>query len=97
MCWLSGEPTVDEMLLDPTVIAMMSRDGVEPDDVRLLIRDVSSRLKRDTRSTVQPPDPRVAADAMAPLASGEFLSDEAGLPHRSDRPPRKRARFPGGP
>ena len=57
MCWLSGEPTVDEMLLDPTVIAMMSRDGVEPDDVRLLIRDVSSRLKRDTRSTVQPPDP----------------------------------------
>jgi len=28
MCWLSGEPTVDEMLLDPTVIAMMSRDGV---------------------------------------------------------------------
>src|SRR5260221_10535235 len=52
-----GEPTVDEMLLDPTVIAMMSRDGVEPDDVRLLIRDVSSRLKCDTRSTVQPPDP----------------------------------------
>ena len=54
MCWLLGEPTIDEMLLDPTVIAMMSRDGVEPDDVRLLIRDVRRRLKRDTRSTIQP-------------------------------------------
>ena len=56
MCWLSGEPTIDEMLVDPTVITMMSRDGVEPDDARLLIRDVSRRLKRDTRSTVHPAD-----------------------------------------
>ena len=54
MCWLSDEPTIDEMLVDPAVIAMIRRDGVEPDDVRLLIRDVSSRLRRDTRSTVQP-------------------------------------------
>ena len=54
MCWLSGESTVDEMLLDPTVIIMMRRDGVEPDVVRSLIRDVSRRLKRDTRSTIQP-------------------------------------------
>jgi hypothetical protein len=56
MSWLSGEPTIDEMLLDPTVITMMKRDGVAPDDVRLLIRDVSRRLKRHTRPVVQPPD-----------------------------------------
>ena len=48
--WLSGEPTIDEMLADPTVITMMKRDGVEPDDVRLLIR----RLKPDPRSNRLP-------------------------------------------
>ena len=32
MCWLSGEPTLDEMLFDSTVITMMKRDGVAPDD-----------------------------------------------------------------
>jgi hypothetical protein len=57
MRWLSGEPTIDEMLVDPTVITMMKRDGVRPDDVRSLIRDVSRHLKRDTRSSVQQPDP----------------------------------------
>jgi hypothetical protein len=57
MRWLSGEPTIDEMLVDPTVITMMKRDGVEPDDVRLLVRDVSRRLKRRTRPVVQPPVP----------------------------------------
>jgi hypothetical protein len=97
MCWLSGEPTIDEMLLDPTVITMMSRDGVEPDDVRLLIRDVSGRLKRDTRSTVQSPAPRLAADATTPLAGGEMLSDAGCPPYRSESPLRKRARFAGRP
>jgi hypothetical protein len=38
MCWLSGEPTLDEMLFDPTVITMMKRDGVAPDDVRVLLQ-----------------------------------------------------------
>jgi hypothetical protein len=52
MSWLSGEPTIDEMLVDPTVITMMKRDGVKADDVRRLIRDVSGRLKRDIGSTV---------------------------------------------
>src|SRR5258708_16628042 len=53
MCWLSGEPTVDEMLLDPTVIAIMSRDVVEPDDVRLRLRDCTSPLTHDTPTTAQ--------------------------------------------
>jgi hypothetical protein len=46
MCWLSGEPTLDEMLFDPTVITMMKRDGVAPDDVRVLLQEMSRRLKR---------------------------------------------------
>ena len=45
MCWLSGEPTLDEMLFDPTVITMMKRDGVTPDDVRVLLQEMSRRLK----------------------------------------------------
>jgi hypothetical protein len=45
MCLLSGEPTLDEMLFDPTVIAMMKRDGVAPDDLRVLLQEMSRRLK----------------------------------------------------
>jgi hypothetical protein len=45
MDWLSGgEPTLDEMLLDPTVIRMMKRDSVNPDDVRRLLRHANRRL-----------------------------------------------------
>ena len=97
MCWLSGEPTIDEMLLDPTVITMMKRDGVEPDDVWSLIRDVSSRLRRHARSTIQSAErPSAPRWHGAFGAVAELLSDEAGLPHRSERPLQKRARFAGG-
>ena len=57
MCWLSGgEPTLDEMLSDQTVITLMKRDSVDPDDLRVLLREMSRRLKRDVPSTVQSPD-----------------------------------------
>jgi hypothetical protein len=62
MCWLSGEPTLDEMLFDPTVTAMMKRDGVAPDDLRVLLQEMSRRLKRRRVSPGPLPQltPRVA-------------------------------------
>jgi hypothetical protein len=46
MRWLSGEPTLDEMLFDPTVATMMKRDGVDADDLRVLLQEMSRLLKR---------------------------------------------------
>lgn len=61
MRWLHGEPTLDEMLSDPTVITMMQRDDVKPDDVRLLVEKMSRRLK-DRRMHRHPTgDPRSPA------------------------------------
>ena len=57
MCWLSGEPTLDEMLCDTTVIAMMKRDGVAPDDLRVLLLEMSRRLKRHRVSPGSPAQP----------------------------------------
>jgi hypothetical protein len=61
MCWLSGEPTLNEMLCDTTVITMMKRDGVAPDDLRVLLLEMSRRLKRHRVSSGPPaqPMPRV--------------------------------------
>jgi hypothetical protein len=57
MCWLSGEPVLDEMLFDPTVITMMKRDGVAPDDLRVLLLEMSRRLKRHRVSPAPPSQP----------------------------------------
>jgi hypothetical protein len=46
MSLLFGEPTLDEMLFDPTVITMMKRDGVSPGNLRVLLLEMSRRLKR---------------------------------------------------
>jgi hypothetical protein len=45
MYFQSDEPSLDEMLSAPTVITMMKGDGVEPDDLRALLHDMSRRLK----------------------------------------------------
>jgi hypothetical protein len=45
MYFQSGEPTLDEMLSASTVITMMKGDGVEPDDLRVLLCEMSRRLK----------------------------------------------------
>jgi hypothetical protein len=57
MCWLYGEPTVDEMLCDTTVITMMKRDDVAPDDLRVLLLEMSRRLKRHRVSPGSPVQP----------------------------------------
>ncbi len=39
------EPSIDEILREPIVRLLMYRDGVTPDDVRLVISDASRRLQ----------------------------------------------------
>jgi hypothetical protein len=40
MCWLHGEPTLEDVLSDPTVNVLMERDEVDPDDLVLFLEDV---------------------------------------------------------
>jgi hypothetical protein len=35
-----GEPTLEDLLCDPMVLALMKRDGVDPDMLRRLVRDI---------------------------------------------------------
>ena len=42
--WLTGEPTLGEMLADPVIQLVMRRDRVDPDDLQALLRDISTRL-----------------------------------------------------
>jgi hypothetical protein len=44
MTWLHGEPTLDEAIEDPVVIAMMRRDGVSADRLRHLLATMRGRL-----------------------------------------------------
>ncbi len=37
---LHAEPTLEDILSDPMVLALMERDGVEPDVVRRFVRDI---------------------------------------------------------
>ena len=45
MYFQSGEPSLDEMLSAPTVVTMMRGDGVDPDNLRVLLHDMTRRLK----------------------------------------------------
>jgi hypothetical protein len=42
--WLTGEPTLREVLADPVIQLMMRRDRVDPDDLWALLRGVGARL-----------------------------------------------------
>ena len=37
MTWFPGEPSLDEILADPMVLALMRSDGVSPSALRLLV------------------------------------------------------------
>ena len=41
------EPTMDDVLSDPTILALMERDKVEPQDLRMLIDSVRRSLGAD--------------------------------------------------
>ena len=43
--WLSGEPTLDDMLADPIVRILMAYDGLSEDSVRCVFRDAAKRLR----------------------------------------------------
>jgi len=45
MGWLQGEPTLEDVLSDPTVHALMKRDDVDPDDFRMFLDDVRRALE----------------------------------------------------
>jgi hypothetical protein len=45
MEWLEGEPTLEDVLSDPTIHVLMERDEVSPDDLRLLLADVKNALE----------------------------------------------------
>jgi hypothetical protein len=45
MEWLEGEPTLEEVLSDPTIHVLMARDEVNPDDLRVLLEDMKNALE----------------------------------------------------
>lgn len=49
------EPTLDDILNEDAIILLMARDGVDPDDVRLLMKHV-----RQIYTSVSPRDNRLA-------------------------------------
>jgi hypothetical protein len=51
MGWLEGEPALEEVLSDPTIHALMERDEVNPDELRLLLADVKNVLEGRRMST----------------------------------------------
>ncbi len=46
--WLSGEPSLDDMLKDPIVRLVMKRDGLSEDAVRAVFKDAAERLRART-------------------------------------------------
>jgi hypothetical protein len=40
-----GEPKLDDMLSAPTIRALMERDEVDPDDLRMFLEDVGGSLE----------------------------------------------------
>ena len=43
--WLSGEPTLDDMLADPIVRMLMEHDGLSEDSVRRVFEEAAKRLR----------------------------------------------------
>ena len=43
--WLSGEPSLDDMLADPIVRILMEHDGLSEDMVRAVFQDAARRLR----------------------------------------------------
>jgi hypothetical protein len=50
--WLTGEPTLREVLDDPVIRLIMRRDRVDPDHLQTFLRDVGTRLP----NVEMPPD-----------------------------------------
>jgi hypothetical protein len=71
MGWLDGEPTLDEMLSDPTILALMERDEVDPDELRMFLQVVKSSLRADA------PCARGSARDVWAVARASFVHEES--------------------
>jgi hypothetical protein len=49
-----SEPTIDDLLSDPIVRAVMAADDVDPDKLRDLLRSVAERLQARGRDGIAP-------------------------------------------
>jgi hypothetical protein len=56
MNWFHREPTLDEMLSDPIVRALMEADGVDPQELAATLRQAGLKLVGRARSVYQPSD-----------------------------------------
>ena len=55
MRWNTPEPSIEEMLADPIVRALMTADGVRADELEALLRSIAKRLRASTKyEKVQP-------------------------------------------
>jgi hypothetical protein len=45
MSWRNWEPTLEEILSDPIVEAVMQADDVDPNELDAMLGDIASRLK----------------------------------------------------
>ncbi|HEY6992144.1 MAG TPA: hypothetical protein VH397_00395 [Xanthobacteraceae bacterium] len=57
MNWYRREPTLEDILTDPIVVALMDADGVDARELAAMLRDVGRKLgaNRGARSWVQWP------------------------------------------
>ena len=54
MNWLDREPTLNEMLSDSIVRAVMEVDGVNPHELETMLRRVAQRLRTARRGNESP-------------------------------------------
>jgi hypothetical protein len=56
MNWLDREPTLNEMLSDSIVRALMEVDGVKPHELEMMLWRVAQRLRAARRGDESPED-----------------------------------------
>jgi hypothetical protein len=77
MNWFHREPTLDEILSDSIVRALMEADGVDPQELAVTLRQAGLKLVRRARSVFQPSDWRTGlsstpAPGAACLVAGDL-------------------------
>jgi hypothetical protein len=72
MTWCHREPTLEELLADPIIAAVMKADGVDPYELETLLWQISGlRMKDSDRESERRP---MRTDGMAPAGP---ISDTA--------------------
>jgi hypothetical protein len=50
LCFINGEPSLDEILNEPIIRLMMDRDGVKPQSLRAALGEIANRAVKRRRS-----------------------------------------------